>query len=385
MSQKLPRTVRILGAVSFLNDSASEMITPLMPRFVAGVVGGGPFALGIIEGVAETTAALLKLYSGVLADRVGRLKALTLLGYLLANLVRPLSGLATSTSQLLAIRFGDRVGKGIRTTPRDRLLADAAPPEIRGRAFGFHRAMDNAGAVVGPLLALLCLDLVGLQIRTVFILSAVPGVLGVLLLAFGFAEPARVSRGGESVKLGLPPAPGFRRFLFAMLLFALGNVSDVFIMWRANELGLAQSQSLGFWIILHAIRTAMSTPGGRLSDRLGRRTVLVWSWTAFAASSVTLAFATGLWHVWVTMAVIGIATGMMDGVEKALAVDLSPPEYRGRALGAYHAARGLAALPSIAGFGAIYQAWGARWAFCGGAILCFAAAVVLQGLRNESA
>jgi MFS family permease len=372
----LPRTVRILGAVSFLNDAASEMIAPLMPRFVQTTLGAGPAALGVIEGIAETTAALLKLYSGVLADRFGRLKQMTLAGYVLANVCRPLSGFVTSWPQLLAVRFGDRVGKGLRTTPRDRLLADAAPPEVRGRAFGFHRAMDNAGAVAGPLLALLCLGALGLDMRTLFIVSAVPGLLGVLLLGFGLSEPKAPPR-VETVRPRLPASPEFRRYLFATLTFALGNATDPFIMWRANELGVGLDASLLFWIALHAIRSAMSTPGGALSDRFGRRRVLAGAWALFALGAMGLAFATGPLAAWGLMVVLGVATGAMDGVEKALAVDLAPPGERGRALGADLAARGLAALPSAALFGFAYQTVGARFAFGGGAILCGLAAALL--------
>ena len=369
----LPETVVALGVVSLLNDAASEMIYPLLPAFIA-TLGGGPEALGIIEGVADATAALLKLVSGVIADRAGKLKLLALGGYTVANILRPLISLATSWWHVLAVRWGDRIGKGIRTTPRDALLAAATPAEQRGRAFGFHRSMDHAGAFIGSGVAALLLWR-DVPMAHIFAWTAIPGALAVLLLAFWVkdAKAPTVSR----VEIGLAPSPRYRQLLLAIIVFTLGNSSDAFLLWRARELGVPLLYAPLLWLVLHATKTATSTWGGALSDRLGRRPPILAGWAVYAAVYAGFGFANATWHAWALFAVYGLYFGLTEGSEKAFIVDLVAPEWRGRALGAYHAAVGLAALPASAAFGAVYKLAGPHTAFSIGAGLAFVAALLL--------
>jgi MFS family permease len=370
---KLPETVVALGVVSLLNDAASEMIYPLLPAFIA-TLGGGPEALGIIEGVADATAALLKMISGVIADRAGRLKALALGGYTLANALRPLIALATSWWHVLAVRWGDRIGKGIRTTPRDALLASATPKEQLGRAFGFHRAMDNAGAFIGSGIAALLLWQ-NVPMARIFAWTAIPGGLAVLLLAFWVKDaPSKIS---ARVEIGLAPSRPYRQLLVAIVVFTLGNSSDAFLLWRARELGVPLVFAPLLWLVLNASKSATSTWGGALSDRFGRRPPILAGWAVYAAVYAGFAFANAPWHAWALFAVYGLYFGLTEGAEKAFIVDLVAPEWRGRALGAYHAAVGLAALPASAAFGAVYKFAGPHVAFSIGAGLAACAALVL--------
>lgn len=371
---RLPANVLALGVVSLFNDSAGDMIQPLLPAFV-GAVGGGPQALGLIEGVADATSSLLQLGSGYLADRIGRLKAVTTGGYAVAAIARPLLALAQTWWQILGLRFGDRIGKGIRSAPRDTLLANATPIAIRGRAYGFHRAMDNAGAVLGPAAAWLMLS-GGLSIRQVFAWAAVPGVLTLVILQTTVSD-AELGRLGHGASAGLPPSPAYRRLLIAIFVFTLGCSSDSFLLWRAAELGIASSLAPILWMVLSAVKSATSTWGGALSDRAGRRKVIVAGWTVYAATYLGFAFANAKWQIWLLFAVYGTFYGLTEGTEKAMVVDLVEPQWRGRALGAYYAAVGIASLPASVMFGAIYQTAGPMAAFSTGAVLATAAIVLL--------
>jgi MFS family permease len=379
---RLPSTVVALGVVSLLNDAASEAIYPLLPAFLASL-GGGPALLGVIEGVADATASLVKLASGWLADRAGRSKSLTVAGYVLANLVRPLTALAQLWWHLLAIRFCDRVGKGIRSPPRDALLAAAAPLALRGRAFGFHRAMDHTGALVGAGAAWLLLA-AHLPLRQLFAWTALPGGLAVAVLIASVREAPQKARPAP-LEMGLPPVPGYRRLLFALGLFALGNSSDAFLLWRARELGVPVAAAPIVWIALHLVKAGSSTWGGAMSDRLGRRLLIRVGWTVYALAYLGLGYARESWQVWVLVAFYGLHFGLSEGPEKALIVDLVPAEWRGRALGAYHAVMGLAALPASILFGLVYRAAGPTWAFASGAALALGAALLLPTAAAKSA
>jgi hypothetical protein len=255
--QGLTRNVVILGFVSLLNDAASEMIYPLLPVFLTSVLGAGPAALGMIEGIAESTASLLKLYSGYLSDRVKRRKGWVVAGYSISNVIRPLIAFAGSWVQVLALRFSDRVGKGLRTSPRDAMIADSTPPEFRGMAYGFHRAMDHGGAIVGPPatgLLLLYHD----SVSTVFLLSFIPGTLAVVLLLAGLREKdAAPSAGGGtfSFRSAWTEMPdGFRKYLLIILIFTLGNSTDAFLLVRAQTLGVPIALLPTIWVVLHVAR-----------------------------------------------------------------------------------------------------------------------------------
>jgi MFS family permease len=370
----LPKPVIALGLVSLFNDTAGDMINPLLPAFVASV-GGGPEALGVIEGLADAVGSLLQLVSGYLADRIGRLKALTMAGYSIAAVARPFLAFATAPWQILLARFGDRLGKGVRGAPRDRLIADAAPAELRGRAFGYHRAMDNAGALLGPVIVYAMFAL-GLGTRTVFAWTAAPGLLSLFILSRGVRE-VELPTSNSAFEIGIPDAPGFRRFLTATFVFTLGSSSDAFLLWRARDAGIPTISAPLLWLVLAFVKVASSTPGGNLSDRWGRRKTIISGWLLYAAVYLGFAFASAQWHIWLLFAVYGLFSGLAEGAERALVVDLVPCEWRGRALGAYQAAIGVALLPASIAFGVIYQHAGAKPAFILGAVLALIAILIL--------
>lgn len=388
----LPRTVKALGAVSLANDTASDMIAPLLPAFVTGVLGLSPAFLGALEGLAESTASLLKLVAGWYSDRIRRRKAFALAGYALSNSVRPLIGLAAAGWQVLALRFGDRVGKGIRTSPRDALLADAVEAGQRGRAFGLQRAMDNAGAVAGPLIAALLLWLFPERLRLVFLLSVVPGAAALLILATQVRESAPSARTAEAARgpqaapagtrPGSPlrgglPSGTFRTYLLAVLLFTLGNSSDVFLALRAQELGVPLALIPILWMALSLVRAVTAVPGGRWSDRIGRRPAILSGWCVYALAYAGFALAREPWQAWALFLLYGLYYGLVEGPERALVADLVPAGERGRAYGWFHLCVGIGALPASLLFGWIWQSQGAPFAFGCGALLAGLAALVL--------
>ena len=381
----LTRNVVILGFVSLLNDAASEMIYPLLPVFLTAVLGAGPAALGVIEGIAESTASFLKLYSGYLSDRVRRRKGWVVAGYTISNIIRPLIALAGSWGQVLALRFSDRVGKGLRTSPRDAMIADSTPPEHRGTAYGFHRAMDHGGAIVGPLLATGLLLVFPGQIATVFLLSFIPGTLAVLLLLAGLREKEASPREGGSrfdVRSAWAEMPAdFRRYLAIILLFTLGNSTDAFLLLRAQALGVPVALLPVIWVALHLVKMAFSLPGGMLSDRLGRKKIIVAGWAVYALVYGGFAAADKNWHAWALFATYGVYFGLTEGVEKALVADLAPARLRGSAFGLYHLAVGFGALPASLLFGLVWERFGAAYAFTMGAGLALLSSLLLAGLN----
>ncbi len=383
----LGRTVVALAAVSLLTDASSEMIYPLLPVFLTATLGAGAATLGAIEGAAESTAALLKLASGWWSDRLPRRKPLVVAGYALASAARPLVALAGSAGQVLAIRLADRVGKGIRSSPRDALLAAAVPPEARGRAFGFHRAADHLGAVLGPLAAFALLRGAGADVRTVFALAAVPAALAVAVLVFGVREappaapPRRPPPPAGPGPLDADAAAGrpLVALLAAVTLFTLGNSTDAFLILRAAQLGVPVALVPLLWALLHVVKSASSTPGGALSDRVGRRPLIAAGWLVYAAVYLGFAAARAPWHAWALFAAYGVVFGLTEGAEKALVADLAPSARRGAAFGWYHGAVGAAALPASLLFGALWERYGAPAAFRTGAALAGAALLVLLG------
>ncbi len=390
---RLGRNVLALAAVSFLTDVSSDMTYPLLPLFLSTVLGASATAVGAIEGAAETTAALLKLASGWWSDRVSRRKPLVLAGYTLASLVRPLIGFAQSVGQVLAIRVTDRVGKGIRTSPRDALIADSVDPAIRGRAFGFHRAADNAGATVGPLLAFAFLGWGGLQLRTIFLLTAIPGALAVLTLLFGVREVQRAPqaaarKAAQPLDLKTPLGKRFWAFLGVLLLFTLGNSTDAFLILRAGQLGVSTILIPVLWAMHSLVKSVSSTPGGILSDRVGRKPLIVAGWFVYAAVYFSFGRAGQTWQAWALFAVYGVYFGLTEGVEKALVADLVPKDRRGAAFGWYNLALGIGALPASLLFGFIWDRWSSTAAFDFGALVALAAAaglaVVAPGRRTAT-
>ncbi|GLI37135.1 MFS transporter [Geobacter hydrogenophilus] len=379
MLKGISGNVLIFGLVSFFTDVSSEMIYPLLPLFLTTVLGTGPAFLGLIEGVAESTAAFLKLASGILSDRVRGRKGLVLAGYALSSLARPLVAAATAPAMVLAIRFADRVGKGIRTSPRDALVADSTDPAFRGKAFGFHRAMDHAGALVGPLIATLLLTWFVKDLRTVFWLAAIPGFLAVVLIIWKVRETAR-TRTSDGSFLRIVPRGELRRFLLILFLFTLGNSSDAFLLLRAGELGVAPHRIPLLWAFFHFVKMAGSTPFGALSDCIGRRVVIVVGWGIYALSYGGFALAETEMACWLLFALYGFFYAMTEGAEKALLADIAPSRERGSAFGWYNFAVGAGALPASLIFGAVWEKAGREAAFGLGAALAALAAVLLLTL-----
>jgi MFS family permease len=313
---KLPSAVWLLGLVSLLNDSASELVYPLLPLYLASVLMAGPKALGIIEGIAEATGSLIKLFAGVLADKLGSTKYWVVGGYSLAALGRPLLALATSWPAVLTLRFADRVGKGLRSSPRDALLALSVAPEQRGLAFGLHRAMDNAGAVIGPLLAAWLLSR-HMPLRDILLWTLVPGVLTVVL-ALCIREPERgqqMSKPAFSWKLeGFPPV--FKRYLLVLALFTLGNSSNMFLLLRAREMGVPEYQVPLLWALVSLVAMIFSTPLSALSDRVGRVRLIIFGWGVYGLFYLLLGLnGSVLWLLWPLFAFYGLFLAATEGAE----------------------------------------------------------------------
>ncbi|WP_025324099.1 MFS transporter [Deferrisoma camini] len=383
---RLPGTVRALGWVSLLTDLSSEMIYPLLPAFLTGVLGAGAGALGVIEGVAEATASVLKWVSGRWSDRMERRKPLVLVGYTVSGMSRPLIGAASSWLGVLGLRFSDRVGKGLRTSPRDALIAEAVAPEQRGRAFGFHRAMDHAGAVVGPLVAAALLGW-GVPLRVVFGLAALPAAAVVVVIARGVAESPRSAPQPDPSLAAAPKpggfGPGFGRFLLALAVFTLGNSTDAFLLFRMSELGAPAASVAVLWAAHHGVKTAATLWGGRIVDRLGPRRCLTagWLWYAVVYLGFALARGPGAGVVW--FLAYGLYHGLAEPAERAWTAALAPRGVRGAAYGWVHGAMGLAALPASLLFGGLWEAWGAPVAFGVGAALAVGAAALLAGVPSR--
>jgi MFS family permease len=379
--RRLPATVVALGLASLLTDLSSEMIYPLLPVFLSDVLGAGAIALGVVEGIAESTAAFVKVASGRVADRVGRRKPLVVAGYAISGAARPLIGLASAWSAVVALRFADRVGKGVRTSPRDALIADVTPPSRRGAAFGLHRAMDHAGAVAGPLVAAGLL--LALPIRTVFLLAAIPAVLVIAVLAAWVHDPGTGLDGEHSGVGRAPLDPGLRRLLIAVGVFALGNSADAFLLLRFNDLGMGAVAISLLWAALHAVKMAATWIGGRLSDRVGRKPMVLAGWGVYAAVYAAFATVSGTGVLVAVFLAYGVYFGLTEPVERSWVAAMAAPTARGTAFGAYHGVIGIAALPASLVFGAVYRVAGPPAAFALGAGLAAAAAVLLVGIPER--
>jgi MFS family permease len=390
--------------VSFFTDVSTEMIYPLLPVFLSSVLGANASFIGAIEGVAETTASLLKLVSGWLSDKIGSRKLLVVIGYGIASVVRPFTAMARTPGQVLFIRLTDRIGKGIRTSPRDALLADSADPTARGRAFGFHAAADNAGAVVGPLLAFFLLRFQGIgslegtkgllrhdeqALRNVFWLAAVPAAIAMIILIVVVRDVPRHDAGekgapdsAQGLHAGLTKR--FWAYLVVVLIFTLGNSTDAFLLLRANQLGVPIVMAPILWAALNFVKSATGTYGGQLSDTLGRKPLIVGGWLLYSAVYFAFGWATAAWQAWALFAVYGVFYGMTEGTEKALVADIVPRTRRGSAFGWYNLAIGLGALPASLIFGAIWDRLGAPSAFVFGATLALIAALLMAFVAPSS-
>ena len=396
------RNVFFLGVVSFLTDVSSEMIFTLLPLFLLNVLRVGTPVIGLIEGIAEGTASLLKVLSGWLSDRLGRRKGLAVFGYSLSTLVKPFLYFATTWGAAAGVRFVDRVGKGIRTSPRDALVADSAPPEEMGKSFGFHRGMDTLGAVLGLSVAALVVYVVqqgGLELtrdafQTIVLVGIVPAVLAVLVLLFFVRERGK-GAGSESPAAsfgGRPPEAvnarkgfdlRFKLFLVVVVVFTLGNSSDAFLILRAQDLGFSVPQVLLLFVAFNLVYALAALPAGLVSDRLGRKGVIVVGWSIYALAYLGLAVASAAWQVWLLFALYGLYYGVAEGVSRAFVADLVPAERRGTAYGLYHTAVGLSLLPASLIAGWLWHLIGPEAPFFFGAVMAGVAALGFLLLVRE--
>ncbi len=398
--RNLSRNIWILTGGSFLTDISSEMIVHLIPLFLANILGVGTAAIGLIEGVAETTASLLKIISGHLSDKLGQRKWLTVAGYGLSTLAKPFLIIANSWTAVFGVRFVDRVGKGIRTAPRDALIADSIDADNRGLAFGLHRAGDTAGAAIGLLTAFIVvwlaqgnqLTLERATFRTLVWISVVPAALAVILLMVGIQEtPAKRPLSGPKQKLSWRDlSRPFKQYLLVVILFTLGNSSDAFLILRAQERGLSVLGVMALLVVFNVIYATVSGPASALSDKIGRRRLLVAGWLSYAIIYAGFAMAETAVQIWLLFGFYGVYYGLTEGSAKAFVADLALPELRGTAYGLYNAAIGLAALPASLFAGLLWQGVG-RWPGLGaaapfwfGAILALAATGLLLALRFET-
>jgi MFS family permease len=436
---RIPRAVIMLGLVSLFTDAASEMIYPLIPVFVSAL-GSGAIMLGIIEGIAETTASMLKLASGIISDKTGKRKVLVLIGYSLSSFIRPLTGLVTAAWQIVVIRMADRIGKGIRTAPRDALIAASVDESIRGKSFGFHRAMDHTGAVIGPVLAIITLSVLfaGFEmtstlqaLRWTFFIALIPGLLAVITIIFFVTEKAPADDKSRIFEISFRDFDrNFRTYLLIMILFTLGNSSDAFLLFRVEE-AIKKSGAVAdfvagnsflngimsrigdaatreqvinilflplIWAFFHVIKVGFSTPLGSLSDRIGRKKVINIGWAIYAIVYISFAFLTFLPSrfqiaaTFILFAVYALFYAFSEGAEKAFVSDLVKDRHRGTAYGMFNFAIGLGALPASILFGFLYSAFdrimpgfGGTFAFGFGGIIAIISMILLSALIKEPA
>jgi MFS family permease len=388
---QLPRNVWAVSLTSFFMDISSEMVINILPLFLANVLGVRTNVIGLIEGVAEATASLLKLFSGWLSDRMRARKWLAVGGYALSALSKPFFYFANSWGAVAGVRWADRVGKGIRTAPRDALVADSIDERHRGLAFGFHRAADTGGAVLGLLIALgvvwmaqaRSMELNRPTFQTVVLISLVPAFLAVLSLALGAKDvPVTAQRAMPRFAFrGL--GRRFAMFMLIVGIFDLGNSSDAFLVLRAQERGLSVVGVLGMLVTFNLVYTLVSTPAGSLSDRVGRRRLIVGGWLVYAAIYLGFALAGAGWHVWVLYAVYGVYYGLAYGTTKAMVADVVPEELRGTAYGTYNAVLGILDFPAslIAGLlwqgAGVWEGFGPSAPFLFGGVMALIAAVLM--------
>jgi MFS family permease len=426
----IPRNIVVIGIVSLLTDAATEMIYPLLPLFIA-TLGSGAILLGVIEGIAETTASLLKLVSGIMSDKLGKRKTLVVIGYTISSLIRPLTGIVADAWQIVFIRTTDRIGKGIRTSPRDALIASSVHQDMRGKAFGFHRAMDHTGAVIGPFLCIGTLALLilvfnfsdlSLILRTTFLLAIIPGALAVITLVLFVKENTEGMAIGNSFSFSLRAFDNnFKRYLFIVAFFTLGNSSDAFLLFRLQET-LQNSTSLHsvivsipvfdsiirkfdnpqtqiqianvlflplIWSFFHIIKVIFSVPLSSLSDHVGRRLAINMGWGIYAlvyAGFAMLDHLPGNWQIagsFILFALYAIYYAFTEGAEKAFVADVVPAHLRGSAFGLFNFAIGISALPASIGFGILYNTFGGTAAFGSGAAIAFISMLLLSFLVRE--
>ena len=342
----ITRNVFILGLVSLFTDLSSQMVFPLIPLFLTSVLGTGAYVVGIVEGSAETVASFLKVVSGYWSDRIKKRKPFILFGYSLSSITKPLFAFANVWSFVLFIRVIERIGKGIRTAPRDAIVAESSEKNIRGKAFGFHRAMDGIGSVLGAILAFLLLPVFGY--RNIFLYAVLPSIFAVILILFVREKnvPRRKETEEISIKISFKELPGnLRVFIFLSSLFAMGHFGYAFILLRAKDIGLADQMAILLYVLFYIVYTICLIPFGILSDKIGRKPVLAMGYFLFALTSIGLIFITTFYGILLFFVIYGIFFAMIDGIQRAFVIDLAPEHLKATALGAFHTSIGLVALP----------------------------------------
>ena len=364
------------------------MIYPLLPVFLTSVLGAGPIALGHIEGIAEATSSILKLVAGIWTDKIGKRKPFVVVGYIIAGISRPLIAFANTWHGVFGLRFLDRVGKGIRTAPRDALIADVTSLESRGTAYGIHRSMDHAGAIIGPLLASFLLGYLGVTLHNIFLLAAIPGVIGIGILMVGVKEP-KIHKQESEKKIFHPIrdwktlSPDFKLFLLAIFIFTLGNSTDAFLLLKLSNGGVPVAWIAVLWASLHIIKMASTYWGGKFTDSFGKKKMMILGWLYYSVIYFAFSQVNSLIPLILVFLAYGIFYGLSEPAERALVAEMVPPNLRGSAFGYFHGIVGIGALPASILFGWIWQVFGAPYAFITGAILSLTASLLLIKLGKR--
>ncbi|OIO02639.1 MFS transporter [Candidatus Desantisbacteria bacterium CG_4_10_14_0_8_um_filter_48_22] len=379
--KELNKNIKLLGWTSFSEDVSSQMNYSILPLFLANILGVNKAFIGLVEGIAETTASFLKVFFGWLSDRLKKRKIFVVAGYSIGAFSKPFLSIAVKGWHVLGLRFLDRIGKGTRTSPRDALIADSCEERTRGKAFGFHRSMDTAGAVVGPLLAFLFLYFCKFSYRNIFLISVIPAVLAVVLVLFTreqkpqFSPSAEPAAKGQHKEKDLSLSSDLKKFLFVIVIFTLGNSSDAFLILRAGSTGINAAFVPLLWVAFNLAYALSAFPAGVLSDRIGSKRVITCGFLIYAIVYAGFAFVSSAWLTWLLFIIYGFYYGLTDGVSRAFVSKLVPPEQRATAFGMYHSTVGFLALPSSLIMGMLWDRMGPRIAFLFGSAMAISAVV----------
>jgi MFS family permease len=383
MFDKLPKNVKAMGVVSFLNDASTDMVYPLIPIFLTKVLGASLPMVGLIEGVAESTASLLKVFSGWLSDKMQRRKPLTVAGYALSMISKPMLAFAMTPWHVLFVRFSDRVGKGVRQAPRDAMIADSTAPKLMGYAYGFHKMMDTLGATAGPLLAMILLPILEQNLRSLFLLSFVASFFALLTLIFFVKEKPLAANAHHTkifTKLSLKKLPlTYKIFLVAIAVFAIGNASDSFLFLRAADVGIAAALIPLLYAIANIFFAAFATPFGKLSDKIGPEKIIIGGYCVFALTHLGFAAFASPYTVWILFPMYGIFSAMTESLQKTITVKIADPELRGTMLGLTHTTVGICQLPASLIAGILWERFNPSMPFYFGSVMAIIAAVIMLG------
>jgi len=375
----------LLGLVSLFTDLSSQMVFPLLPLFLTSALGAQAYIVGLVEGAAETTASLLRIVSGYLSDKTKKRKPFVFLGYSLSTITKPLFAFANVWSFVLFVRVIERIGKGIRTVPRDALVSESCDEAVRGKAFGLQRAMDGIGSMLGAVLAFLLFPILGF--RDTFLFAFLPGILAVVAIIFVKEKKVAVSELNTkiTIKLSLRElSKDLRIFIFAASLFSFGHFGYAFLLLRAQDIGLSDTTAIFLYMLFYLAHSLFSVPSGILSDKIGRKKVLSMGYSLFIALAVGLYFARDIYSLLLCFLAYGVFFAMIDGVQRAFVVDLSPKHLKATALGTFHAATGLVALPAAFVIGLIWERLSPEAAFLYGAFFALAALIALLFVNEKN-